>query len=121
MDNQKKYAPAMNPNDLPKFFIERANAGDVDGLEALYAPEAVLISPEGQVLKGAGAIREFYAMLLTFQQVFQPGDQRPAIRNGTIALTSSRLTSGQVTAEIAQQQPDGSWLWVIDQPAIARE
>ena len=42
-------------------------------------------------------------------------------RHANIALTSSRLTNGMVTAEIARQQPDSTWLRIIDQPAIAQE
>jgi hypothetical protein len=30
--------PAMQPEDLGRYFLERANAGDVDGLVALYEP-----------------------------------------------------------------------------------
>ena len=54
-------------------------------------------------------------------QSFQEGVQRPALRRSDLALTSSRLVNGQVAVEVARQQPDGTWLWAIDQPAIARE
>jgi hypothetical protein len=48
-----------------------------------------------------------------------PGEMRqPAIRNGDLALTSTRLPGGGATVEIARRQPDGSWRWVIDQPAV---
>ncbi len=113
--------PALVPEDLARFFVPRANAGDVEGLVALYEPGAVLIGPDGQALIGSEAIRNFYSQLLQSRPVFQPGDQRPAVKNGNLALTSSRLTNGTVTAEVARQQPDGTWLWIIDQPSIARE
>lgn len=38
-----------------------------------------------------------------------------------LAMTSSRLTNGSVTAEVTRLQPDNTWLWIIDQPAIAVE
>jgi hypothetical protein len=38
---------------------------------------------------------------------------------GDLALTSTRLPDGSVTAEIARRQGDGTWLWVIDQFSIA--
>ncbi|HLW58288.1 MAG TPA: hypothetical protein VKV57_00005 [bacterium] len=41
-------------------------------------------------------------------------EQRPALRCGDLALTSTRFAGG-VTAEVARRQPDGTWLWVIDQ------
>jgi hypothetical protein len=36
-------------------------------------------------------------------------------------LTSTRLPDGNVTAEVARQQPDGTWLWIIDRYTIAQE
>jgi ketosteroid isomerase-like protein len=118
MDSRKNWEPALDPEDLARFFLARANAGDVDGLVALYQADAILIGPDGQPLVGAAAIGEFYAGLLKDRPTFQPGEQRPAIRHGDIALTSSRLTNGAVTAEVARRQPDGAWLWIIDHPAI---
>ncbi len=37
-------AAAMQPEDLGVFFLERANAGDVEGLVTLYEPGAALLS-----------------------------------------------------------------------------
>ena len=34
------------------------------------------------------------------------------------ALTSTRLPGGGATVEVARRQPDGTWLWVLDQPNI---
>jgi ketosteroid isomerase-like protein len=119
MDSLKNWRPALDPEDLARFFIARANAGDVDGLVALYQADAILVGPDGQPLVGAAAIHDFYAGLLKDKPAFQAGVQRPAIRHGDIALTSSRLANGAVTAEVARRQPDGAWLWIIDQPAIA--
>ena len=42
-----------------------------------------------------------------------PGDQ-----NGELGHTSTRLPGGGATVEVARRQPDGSWRWVIDQPAV---
>jgi hypothetical protein len=41
MKGAKHQEPAVQPDDLARFFVERANAGDVDGLVALYEPDAV--------------------------------------------------------------------------------
>jgi len=121
MNSHKTWEPAPHPEDLARFFTVRANAGDAEGLAALYEPDAVLVTSGGQVVRGTDAIREFYAGLLAGRPTFQAGDQRPAVRHDDIALTSSRLVNGAVTAEVARRQPDGSWLWIIDQPAIAKE
>src|SRR6266508_1862951 len=34
--------PAVEPEDLERRFVERVNAGDVEGLVALYEPDAVM-------------------------------------------------------------------------------
>lgn len=114
-----KYQPALDPQDLAKFFVARANEGDVEGLVALYEVDATLATSAGEVAKGSDEIRRFYSSTLLQRPKFTQGEQRPALRNGGIALTSTRLTNGVVTAEIARQQADGAWLWSVDQPNIA--
>jgi ketosteroid isomerase-like protein len=47
----------MQSEDLGTFFLERANAGDVEGLVALYEPEAVLAFPPGRLATGHEEIR----------------------------------------------------------------
>jgi ketosteroid isomerase-like protein len=110
---------ARAPEDLGRMFLERANAGDVDGLVALYEADAVLAFPPGTVTVGREAIREVYAKLLAARPTFTSEGQRPALVNGDIALTSTGLSGGGATAEIARRQPDGEWLWAVDQPRIA--
>jgi ketosteroid isomerase-like protein len=107
---------AGQPDDLGRLFIERANAGDVEGLAALYEPGAVLAAPQGQVTVGREAIRQFYERLLAGRPTFT-GEPQPSLRNGDLVLTSTRFPGG-VTVEMARRQPDGTWLWVIDQPNI---
>lgn len=118
MADGTRHQPARQPEDLARFFTERANAGDVDGLVALYEPDAVLAFPSGRITIGREAIRQVYAELLAPGPTFAPGAQSPALRNGDLALTSSRLANGNVTAEVARRQPDGTWLWTLDQPNI---
>jgi ketosteroid isomerase-like protein len=120
MDVDEGRRRAAEPEDLSRFFLERANAGDVEGLVALYEPGAVLAFPPGQLSIGSEAIREAYEKLLAGRPTFSAGDQPPAIRNdtGDLALTSTRLPGRGATAEVARRQPDGTWLWIIDQPAV---
>jgi hypothetical protein len=54
------HGPATRPEDLGRFFIERGNAGDVEGLVALYEPDAVLVFLRGQLTTGTEAIRAIY-------------------------------------------------------------
>jgi ketosteroid isomerase-like protein len=109
--------PARRPEDLSDFFLERANAGDVEGLVALYEPGAVLAFPPGSVSVGHDEIRKAYTDLLATGPVFTSGGQRPPLRNGDLAITSTSLPGGGTTVEVARRQPDGTWLWAIDQDA----
>jgi|ERR1041385_4499083 ketosteroid isomerase-like protein len=114
MNGDRRREPAAQPDDLARLFVERANAGDVDGLVALYEPDAVLTFPPGHVAAGARAIRAVYEELLADRPTLTPGDQQPALINGDLALTSTRLSGGGVTVEVARRQPDGTWRWAID-------
>ena len=58
------------------------------------------------------------ADLLASRPVFTAAGQRPVLRNGDIALASTRLPDGGTTVEVACRQPDGTWLWAIDQPSL---
>lgn len=109
---------AAQPEDLARFFVERADAGDAEGLAALYESDAVLAFPPGQVTTGTQAIRRVYEHLLASKPAFTAGAQQPALRVGDLALTSTRLAGGGATAEVARRQPDGTWLWVLDQPNV---
>ena len=111
--------PARDPQDLERLLVSRERAGDVDGMAALYEPHAVLDCGDGRLTLGREAIRAFYAGLVALGRKFDFGDQRPAVISGDLALTSTRLPDGSVTAEIARRQSDGTWLWVIDQFSIA--
>ena len=109
---------AAVPEDLARLLIKRVNPGDVDGVVALYEPDAILALPGGGVAKGETAIRHFYAELLATRPTFTPGEQSPPLCQGDLALTSTRLTGGGATAEVARRQPDGSWRWIIDRPNV---
>jgi len=115
------HRPAAAPNDLEKLFVERTNAGDLDGLLALYEPGAVVSDGEGRVAVGLSQIRELFVSFLAERPRLDPSIQAEPLCSGDLALTSSRLSNGDVTAEIARRQPDGSWLWVVDQFAVERK
>ena len=48
MDGVDAAERALQPEDLDRLFLERANAGDVDGVVDLYEPGAVLAFPPGR-------------------------------------------------------------------------
>ncbi len=109
----------LDPQDLARLLIARANSGDVEGMVALYEPDAVVAGGGGRMAVGRDAIRKLYSELVSSGMKFSLGDPRPAIVSGDLALTSTRLPNGTVTAEIARRQRDGTWLWVVDNPSIS--
>ncbi|HKE09374.1 MAG TPA: nuclear transport factor 2 family protein [Candidatus Acidoferrum sp.] len=111
--------PTFDPQELERLLVVREHAGDVDGMAALYEPDAVLDAGDGQIKEGREAIRQFFADLVATGKKFQMGEQQPATICGNLALTSTRLPDGTVTAEVARRQIDGTWLWVIDRFSIS--
>ncbi|GEO99966.1 YybH family protein [Methylobacterium haplocladii] len=108
---------AHEPGDLAGLFNARANAGDVEGLVALYEPDAVLAAGK-VVATGHAEIRRFYADLLAKKSDFPVPETLPALVNGDLALTFARLPNGSLSVESARRQADGTWRWAIDQLKI---
>lgn len=110
--------PARNPQNLERLLVSREWAGDVDGMVALYEPHAVLDYGGEELAVGREAIRKVFAGLVAAGRKFPVGAQQAAIVSGDLALTSTRLPDGTVTAEVARRQSGGTWLWVIDRFSI---
>jgi uncharacterized protein (TIGR02246 family) len=110
---------AASPEDLTRLFVDRANAGDADGLADLYEPDAVMAYPPGGETVGRTAIREVLAQMLVHVPHREPESPLPTVRSGDLALTSTRSADGTgVRVQVARRQPDGSWLRVIDRPEL---
>ena len=123
MPDEAGYEPARDPQDLERLLVARERAGDIDGMTALFEPDAVpdCYEPDtdrdggdGHVVVGREAIRAFFAALVASGRKFELGEQRAALISGDLALTSTRSAKGHVTAEVARRQADGTWLWVLD-------
>ncbi|HZU18471.1 MAG TPA: SgcJ/EcaC family oxidoreductase [Candidatus Dormibacteraeota bacterium] len=113
--------PAMEPEELSQRFVEQARAGDAEGLAELYAPDAVLAYPPGQVTVGREAIRAVFERMLTQGISFEVEEPLPTLRYGDLALTSTRSADDTGTrVQVARRQPDGSWLRIIDRPELPR-
>jgi ketosteroid isomerase-like protein len=110
-------AIAHEPEDITRLFVERVNAGDVEGLVALYEPDAVLAYPPGSETRGEDAIRALFVQMLAARPQFPQEEPLPTIRTGELALTSTRALDGTGgRAQIVRRQPDGGWKRIIDRP-----
>jgi uncharacterized protein (TIGR02246 family) len=111
---------------MHRLFEEAFNAGDIDALMALYEPEAALVPQPGAVAEGTAAIRESLRwfldrggrITLDTKLVLRVGDL--AFLANRWSLTGATMPDGSpselaaATAEVARRQPDGTWLYVID-------
>jgi ketosteroid isomerase-like protein len=110
---------AQLPEDLTRLFVERANAGDADGIAALYEPDAVMAYPPGGQTVGRDAIRDLWKEVLSHAPHFEPEEPRPTLVVGDIALTTTVAKDGTgARAQVVRRQPDGTWLRAIDQPEL---
>jgi uncharacterized protein (TIGR02246 family) len=108
--------------DIHPAVARTVNDGDVEGFVALYAADASMVLPDGSTVTGHGAIREVATqvvamqgrMTVTTRYVIEAGDL--AILSNEWTLTAGGESMSAITAEVAQRQPDGGWLYVIDNP-----
>jgi uncharacterized protein (TIGR02246 family) len=118
------------PEQTDRLVGEALGRGDVDAALDLFEPEAILVDPDdGTVLRGADEIRAaMLGMLEADISVTDAGPPRVLVA-GDLALVLSRWTmetagregerlrrSGTAT-DVLRRQPDGTWRYVIDNPA----
>ena len=123
MSDLTRREPIHDPQELERLLVARENAGDVDGMTALFEPDAVIELNDGRLLRGKQAIHGFFKELQVTGigpegRRFKLGKQRPALICGDLALTSTHSLDGDITSEVARRQADGTWLWVIDRWSV---
>ena len=120
-----------SPEQLHRAFQDAFNRHDLESIVALYEPGAVLASVDGPV-QGTDAIRERYRGALAMRpsiavqtlSVNLAGNL--AMLHGKWILHETGPNGSQVrregrNTETARQQPDGHWLFVIDNPAVPQD
>jgi uncharacterized protein (TIGR02246 family) len=103
------------------------NTQHLDGLMALYEPDATLVQPDGSTVTGTEDIRQEWAGLLEMKgrmtvrsrHVIEAGDL--AILSNEWMLTAGDQKMSAVTAEVARRQREGGWLLVVDHPFASLE
>lgn len=90
----------MGAADVANRYFECIRARDIDGLIALYAPDAVFIAPGGQEVIGAPAIRQMQL------GVFERGAPMPSPQalflgeSGVAVEIRSQLGDGTITRTV---------------------
>ncbi len=119
--------PAYNPAEIHTLFRHAFNVGDVDTLVALYEPNAVLVV-DGEEVIGRERIRKalesFVArrgrMTLETRGVVE-SPQGLAVLHGSWVIEpqtemATNIATRGLSTEVIRKQPDGTWLYVIDNP-----
>ena len=118
---------AQSPEDLHRLWVDGVNRGDLDGLVALYEPEAAFVAQPGQVVAGHAAVRDATAGLLALKPTatlevrtsIVAGDLAPVISTWRVADVGSDGAAvhleGQ-TSGVVRWKQDGAWRFVIDHP-----
>ena len=120
--------PARTPKQCDDLFARCLNAGDVDGVVALYEPKGCLVLEAGVIARGPRAIRKaiatFAAMKPKLQmnvtRIVKAGDDVAVLYNdwsltGTGADGTPFTDRGKAT-EIVRRQRNGTWKFVVDDP-----
>jgi len=118
---------ARRPEEVDQLFVQAFSAGDLVALVALYEPEAALVPQSGQAVTGRAAIRGALQGLLTLCGEFR-SEVKSVVETGDLALVRSDWSlvgtapggclvnlSGRAS-EVVRRQPDGTWLYIIDNP-----
>ena len=119
--------PAYSPAEIHSLFRNAFNLGDVEALIALYEPDAVLVV-DGKAVTGRESIRKalesFVArrgrMTLETRAVVESEQGLAVVYGGWViepqmGMGAETATRG-LSTEVVRKQPDGTWLFVIDNP-----
>jgi uncharacterized protein (TIGR02246 family) len=125
---------ALSPADQAKIrsvdsaFAAAANAGDVEGVTAVYTEDGALLAPNLPPQKGRDAIKAFWGGFLDAYTVRFEIASDTIEGRGDLAYNQGRYRFTAVPkakgvpgvadegkfVEILKKQPDGSWKYVID-------
>ncbi|MGE5683716.1 MAG: YybH family protein [Nitrososphaerota archaeon] len=117
----------MTPEEVLGAVTEGINNGDLDSLMKLYEPGACFASQPGMLAKGPEGIGECLGSFidkngkldLTVKRILKTKDIALVTTewsfNGT-DRDGKHVHISAKSADVLRQQPDGTWLFVIDNP-----
>lgn len=115
------------PEQLMRTFVDRLNARDLDGLLALYEPDAVFEPAPGAIARGVDQIRDALRSFVELEpkmtsevvQVLEGGGVALVVNEWSMsgrAPDGSPVEQGGRSADVVRRQPEGGWLVVVDKP-----
>ena len=129
-DRSAASAAAAGPRsaeECDRAFEERLNAGDVDGLVALYEPTATLMRQNGTPATGTAAIREELTGIVGLKPKITMHVKKTIAAGDVVVLHNDwsavgtdpkgkRVKIAGRASEVVRRQADGTWRFVIDDP-----
>ena len=120
-------APEEAPEDWPRLFTEHLNAGDLDGVIALYEAGATFVQQSGDTLVGRDRIRRVIAGLIATSTRLQSRVVRAVTVDDVAVLYTDfdgvtvDASGGQVDVrhhamEVLRRQRDGKWKLIVGDP-----
>jgi uncharacterized protein (TIGR02246 family) len=115
------------PEDWPALFEQHLSAGDLDGVMALYEPDARFVARSGEIVVGRDRIREVLAGMIRSKTKLQSRVIK-AIAVDDVALLNTGFQGTTVDAsgktidvhhnatEVLRRQSDGAWKLIIGDP-----
>lgn len=115
------------PLDVPQAFERLFNAADLDGLVRLYAPGGVFVPAPGVQLRNAAEIRGALGQFLGAKLPIELKVRQLYATEQTALIVFDWVMQGKgpdgqpvrmggTGADVVSRQPDGTWLYVVDNP-----
>ena len=109
-------------HEIHALFLDAFNHADVEALVALYEPSAILVTGSGSAI-GHDAIRKAYEhiladgprMELETRAVVESGNGLAMLHASWVVHRGGAAILG-LSTEVVRRQPNGSWLFVMDEP-----
>ena len=122
--------PAQKPEECDLLLLKALEQGDLDAAVALYEPTATFVVSADQVVTGHAGIREVMQSFIAAKATFTI-DAVTAVpsADGSVAVTRVKgsstspgpdgkpVTTPIHSVEVVRKQPDGTWLFIIDDPS----
>ena len=122
--------PAQKPEECDLLLLEAIGKEDLDAAVAMYEPNATFVVSADQVVTGQAAIREVLQGFIAAKATFNV-EAVTAIpsADGSVAVTRVKgsstspgpdgkpVTTPLHSVEVVRKQPDGTWLFIIDDPS----
>lgn len=127
-----KTKSTTTPEAVHQNYSEYFRTSDLEGLVSLYEPNAVVVAEDGVQIKGTAKIREMFEDVIkskgtleieTLSEVQVDGLALVRVKWHLQAIGSdgNELEISNVASEVMRKQPDGNWLYIIDQPCTKHQ